>query len=200
VKWETCRGRKTWTNTWMLRDYHFCQCNSKSQMNFLWWEKLLSLLAVGQVASSSTGIWFSNWPSPLLEICTWTKSGSRFVSNASPISERALLLGRFPGFARLPVWQVWYVDEDEYWLLMEWYWRENWSTWRKTCHCDFCPAQTSHGLVWDQTQAPHSERLVTNQLNHGTITAALLILLNYLYSSFPTSQGTQSMSIVKHAC
>ena len=31
--------------------YHFCQCNSKSQMNFLWWEKLLSLLAVAQVAA-----------------------------------------------------------------------------------------------------------------------------------------------------
>jgi hypothetical protein len=31
-------------------------------MNFLWWERLLSLLAVGQVASSSTtGIWFNNW-------------------------------------------------------------------------------------------------------------------------------------------
>jgi hypothetical protein len=36
-----------------------------------------------------------------------------------PISERALLFGRFPGFARLSFWQEERIDKDKYGKLLE---------------------------------------------------------------------------------
>ena len=49
-----------------------------------------------------------------------------------PISERALLFGRFPGFDRLSFWYGSHVDDDEFGTLVEWYWQgkteELWET------------------------------------------------------------------------
>jgi hypothetical protein len=55
-----------------------------------------------------------------------------------------------------------------YMRAMEWYWWENWRTWRKTCPSATLP--TTHPTWTDLGTNPdlHDEMLATNCLSHGT--------------------------------
>ena len=48
---------------------------------------------------------------------------STFLSNVSKNQELRCWVWRFPGCAHLSFWQEWHVDEDEYRVLVEWYWQ-----------------------------------------------------------------------------
>jgi hypothetical protein len=73
-----------------------------------------------------------------------------FSIQCSPISERALLFGRFPGFARLSFRYEQVLDEDEYGvsLVVELYLQEKTEALgEKPAPVPLRSSQTSHGLT-----------------------------------------------------
>ena len=85
---------------------------------------------------------------------TCTALTDHFPVQCSPMYGRALLFGKFPGFARLSFWEEEHVDEDEYRAVVEWYWQGKTELLgEKPVPVSLSPPQISHGLAWDRTLA-----------------------------------------------
>jgi len=155
----------------------FCHLCTMKPSYFAKWKSLQTYVVVNQASQSNcfvTARYFQNGcfsshvnTSTTFNHIKYEKTDSTLLPSVPKTSERMLLFGRFPGFARLYFWWEQLVGEDEYGVLVGRYWPwEHETLGAKPFPMPLCPQQFSRKSDLGTSPGLSGDKPATNRLTH----------------------------------